>query len=151
MASKDEEYPVKYLFTLVNRGQIVQAEPLDYDHDKHPVSVTEPYSMGYGFGQPGIIDYMAPLQDLMSWLVNSHMDNVKTMLNNMWLVDPSRVEMQDLKQPGAGKLIRLKRAAYGSDVNSAVRQLQVGDVTSGHLRDFEAGHEAGRYAFSCQR
>ena len=45
--------------------------------------------------------------------------------------------MQDLKQPGAGKLIRLKRAAYGSDVNSAVRQLQVGDVTSGHLRDFE--------------
>ena len=33
--------------------------------------------MGYGFGQPGIIDYMAPLQDLMSWLVNSHMDNVE--------------------------------------------------------------------------
>lgn len=133
----EEDYPVKYLFTILNKSQIVQAEPLDYDHDKHPVSITEPYSMGYGFGQPGIIDYMAPLQDLMSWLVNSHMDNVKTMLNNMWLVDPSRVEMQDLKQPGAGKLIRLKRAAYGTDVNSAVRQLQVGDVTSGHLRDFE--------------
>jgi len=133
----EEDYPVKYLFTWLNKKQIVQAEPLDYDHDKHPVIVTEPYSMGYGFGQPGILDYMAPLQDVMSWLINSHMDNVKTMLNNMWLVDPSRVEMQDLKQQGPGKLIRLKRAAYGTDVNAAVRQLTVGDVTSGHLTDFE--------------
>lgn len=133
----EEEYPVKYLFTWLNKKQIVQAEPLDYDHDKHPVSVAEPYSMGYGFGQPGIVDYMAPLQDVMSWLINSHMDNVKTMLNNMWLVDPSRVELQDLKQSGPGKLIRLKRAAYGTDVNAAVRQLTVGDVTGGHLNDFE--------------
>lgn len=132
----EEEYPVKYLFTWVNKKQIVQAEPLNYDHDKHPVSVTEPYSMGYGFGQPSIVDYMAPLQDAMSWLINSHMDNVKTMLNNMWLVDPSRVELQDLKQAGPGKLIRLKRAAYGTDVNAAVRQLQVHDVTSSHLNDF---------------
>lgn len=133
----EEEYPVKYLFTWLNKKQIVQAEPLDYDHDQHPVIVTEPYSMGYGFGQPGIMDYMAPLQDVMSWLVNSHMDNVKTMLNNMWLVDPSRVELQDLKEPGAGKLIRLKRAAYGTDINSAVKQLTVGDVTAGHINDFE--------------
>lgn len=133
----EEDYPVKYLFTWLNKKQIVQAEPFDADHDKHPVIVTEPYSMGYGFGQPGIVDYMAPLQDVMSWLINSHMDNVKTMLNNMWLVDPSRVETQDLKQQGPGKLIRLKRAAYGTDVNAAVRQLQISDATSGHLRDFE--------------
>ena len=133
----EEDYPVKYLFTWLNKNRIVQAERLDYDHDQHPVVVTEPYSMGYGFGQPGIVDYMAPLQDLMSWLINSHMDNVKTMLNNMWLVDPSRVELQDLKQSGPGKLIRLKRAAYGTDVNAAVRQLQVSDVTGGHIQDFE--------------
>lgn len=132
-----ENTPKKYLFTWLNRTQIVQCEPFDTDHDIHPVSVSEPYSMGYGFGQPGLLDYMGPLQDLMSWLVNSHIDNVRTVLNNMLIVDPSRIEMQDLKEPGAGKLVRLKRAAYGTDVNAAVKQLEVADVTGGHIGDFE--------------
>lgn len=132
-----ENTPKKYLFTWLNRTQIVQCEPFDTDHDMHPVVVSEPYSMGYGFGQPGLLDYMGPLQDLMSWLVNSHIDNVRSVMNNMLIVDPSRIEMQDLKEPGAGKLVRLKRAAYGTDVNAAVKQLEVMDVTGGHIGDFE--------------
>lgn len=132
-----EDTPVKYLFTWLNRKQIVQCERLDLDHDMHPVCVSEPYTMGYGFGQPGLMDYIGPMQDLMSWLINSHVDNVRTVLNNMLVVDPSRIEMQDLKEPGAGKLIRLKRAAYGTNVDAAVKQLQVTDVTGGHINDFE--------------
>ncbi len=133
----DKRYPTKYLFTVANRAQIIQCEELDLDHDMHPVAVTEPYSMGYGFGQMGLSDYMGPIQDTLSWFLNSHMDNVRTVLNNMLIVDPSRIEMQDLKQPGPGKLIRLKRAAYGQDVNAAVKQLDVRDVTGSHVRDFE--------------
>ena len=132
-----ERTPQKFIFTWVNKAQIVQAERLDLDHDMHPVAVSEPYSMGYGFGQPGLLDYMAPMQDLMSWLLNSHVDNVRTVLNNMIVVDPSRIEMQDIKEPGPGKLIRLKRAAYGTDVNAAIRQLDVRDVTGQHVNDFQ--------------
>lgn len=128
--------PQKFVFTWLNRAQIVQAERLDLDHDMHPVCVSEPFTMGYGFGQPGLIDYIGPMQDLMSWFINSHVDNVRTVLNNMLVVDPSRIEMQDLKEPGAGKLIRLKRAAYGTDVNAAVKQLEVSDVTGSHVTDF---------------
>lgn len=133
----DENYPVKYVFMILNRGQIVQAAPLECDHDMHPVAVTEPFTMGYGFGQPGLADYLNPIQDTLSWFINSHIENVRSVLNNMLVVDPSKIEMQDLKQPGPGKIIRLKRAAYGSDITSAVRQLQVGDVTQNHVRDFE--------------
>lgn len=132
-----EETPQKWIFSIGNRGQIIQAEPLELDHDMHPVIVSEPYTQGYGFGQPGMSDYLGPFQNLLSWFINSHMDNVKTALNNMWLVDPSKVEIQDLKRPGPGKLIRLKRSAYGSDVRQAVQQLGVVDVTSNHPRDFE--------------
>lgn len=131
-----ETTPQKYVFTWLNRKQIVQAEKLDLDHGMHPVCVSEPLTLGYGFGQPGLIDYIGPMQDLMSWFINSHVDNVRTVLNNMLVVDPSRIEMQDLKEPGAGKLIRLKRAAYGSDVNAAVKQLEVTDVTGSHVNDF---------------
>jgi len=132
-----ETYPVKYLFTIANKSQIIQAQPLELDHDMHPVVVSEPYTMGYSFGHLGISDYLGPMQDNMSWLVNSHMDNVKTALNNMFVFDPSRIELQDLKEPGAGKLIRAKKAAYGTDIGDAIKQFQVQDVTQNHSRDLQ--------------
>lgn len=133
----DSDRPELWMFTILNKSQIVQAEPADYDHGMHPVAVSEPYTMGYGFGNPALADYLGPMQDTLSWLINSHMDNVRTALNNMFIVDPSRVEIQDLKEPGAGKLVRLKSSAYGSDVRSALTQMQVHDVTGKHVQDFE--------------
>jgi hypothetical protein len=134
----DSEKVEKWLFTIANKGQIIQAEPYDSDHGFHPVVVSEPYSMGYGFGQPGLMDYLGPLQDVISWFVNSHIQNVRTAINNMFIVDPSMVEMQDLKNPEPGKIIRLKRAAYGQDVRTALQQLAVTDITRGHIVDLQA-------------
>lgn len=131
------EKPEKWLFTIGNKSQIIQAEPLDLDHDMHPVAITEPYGLGYGFGQPGISDFLGPVQDTLSWFVDSHIANVRTVLNNMIIVDPSMVEMQDLKNPEPGKILRLKSAAMGKDVRSVLQQLQVHDVTAGHIRDFD--------------
>lgn len=133
----DEELPEKWLFGILNKTQVVLAQKLDLDHGMHPIAVSEPLTMGYGFGQLGLADYLGPTQDTLSWLINSHIQNVRTAINNMFVVDPSMVEMQDLKNPGAGKLIRLKRAAYGQDVRTVLQQLQVQDVTANHLRDFE--------------
>lgn len=133
----ESQLPTKFIFSIANRGQIIQAEPLALDHGMHPVAVNEPYSMGYSFGQLGMSDYLGPMQDHMSWLVNSHMDNVRTALNNMFVFDPSRIEFQDLKTPGAGKLIRAKKAAYGQDIREAIHQFQVQDVTQNHIRDFQ--------------
>ncbi len=80
-------------------------------------------------------DYLGPLQDLISWFINSHIDNVRKSLNDMFVVDPSMVELQDLKTPEPGKLIRLKRASFGMDVRQAISQLEVRDVTAGHVGD----------------
>jgi hypothetical protein len=135
--------PEKWIFAIANKSQIIQAERLDNDHDMHPVVVSEPYSMGYGFGNAGILDYLGPMQDTLSWFVNSHIDNVRSTMNNMFVVDPSMVEMQDLTNPGAGKIIRLKESHYGRDVRSALSQLQVQDVTRGHIGDFEAFMKLG--------
>ena len=138
-----EDYPVKYLFTIVDRATIVQCEEFDTDHDMHPVAVTEPYTQGYGFGNCGMADYLEPIQNTLSWLVNSHMDNIKAALNNMWVVDPSRIEMQDLKKPGPGKLIRAKASAYGQDVRQSLTQLDVRDYTRQHMQDFESFMQMG--------
>lgn len=129
------DQPERWIFGIGNRGQIVQAERLDLDHDMHPVVVGEPYSMGYGFGSSGSVDYLGPMQETISWFLNSHVHNVRTALNNMFIVDPSMVEMQDLRNPEPGKTIRLKKAAWGRDVRQAIQQLQVQDITRSHVAD----------------
>jgi len=123
--------------TILNKDRIVQMIPLDADHGKHPVAVSEPYSTGYSFGSLSPADMIGPLQDLMSWLANSHIENVRTHLNNMMVVDPSRIVMKDLKEPGAGKLIRLKQSARGTDIRAIVHQLDIKDVTQTHIRDID--------------
>lgn len=124
----------KFSFT---RKQIMQAQPLGMAHDKHPVAVAEPTSFGHEFGGLSFADFIGPFQDMISWLVNSRMENVRTVVNNQFIVDPGRVEMQDLRTPAPGKAIRLKQAAIGSDVSEAIQQLSVVDVTQGHFQDMQ--------------
>ena len=131
----ESDRPERWLITLANGGRVIKAEPFDADHELHPVAVFEPSSFGYGFGQPGLMDFVGPLQDIMSWFFNSHIKNVNTAINNQLVVDPNMIEMQDLKMGGEGRIIRLKRAAMGQDTRSAVQQLQVMDVTRGHVGD----------------
>ena len=131
----DSDYPEKWLFTILNEQQVVQAEPLDYDHGSHPVSVCESQSMGHGFGNLSTADYLSPLQDAMSWFLNSHMHNVRAALNNMLVVNPAMVHMKDLEDPEPGKLIRMRRSALSQDPRMAVMQLKFNDVTQSHVGD----------------
>lgn len=139
----DSKKPEKWLFTILNKKQIVQAEPLDLDHNRHPVEVSEPYSLGYGFGQPALGDYIGPIQDFLSWLLDSHIYNVRASLNNQWLYDPSKINEKDLKYPQPGKHIRLRPEAYGTDARLAVHQFPVNDVTQNHMGDLSTFLKVG--------
>jgi hypothetical protein len=132
----DREASELWKFTFT-KHQIMQAQPLGMAHERHPVAVAEPTSFGHEFGGLSFADFIGPFQDMISWLVNSRMENVRTTVNNQFVVDPSRVEMQDLRQPAPGKAIRLKQAAIGSDVREAIQQLTTLDVTAGHFQDMQ--------------
>jgi hypothetical protein len=140
----ESERVEKWIFSVLNRAQIVQAEPQLDDHGEHPVVVSEPFGMGYSFGSVGMADYIGPLQDSMSWFLNSHMENTRASINNMFVVDPHAVEMKDVRRPGPGKLIRLKQNAIGRDVRTAINQLNVQDVTRGHIDSMETFFEIGQ-------
>src|SRR5439155_110157 len=83
----------------------------------------------------GVMELSEPLAAHLSFLFNSHMANVRKAINDMFLVDPSRVDLRDILTPTAGKLIRLLPQAYGSDPASVMKQFAVADVTQGHLND----------------
>ena len=133
----DSEESEIWKFMWTANKQIIQAEPQGSVHEKHPVSITEPTSFGHEFGSLSMADMIGPFQDIISWLINSRMASVRTTMLNQFIVDPARIEMQDLRTPAEGKTIRLKQAAMGTPIQDAIRQLQVHDNTQGHVNDVQ--------------
>lgn len=138
----DSNVPEKWLVTWVNKKVIVRAEPLEANHNLHPVAVIEPNAIGAQFGSIAMADIVGPVQDHISWLINSHMQNVRGVINNRLVVNPHYVVMDDLKkdptsdEDGAA-LIRLRQSAFGVKPDQAIYQLNVQDVTSGHIKNVE--------------
>jgi len=65
----------------------------------------------------------------------SHVTNVRKAINDMFIVDPYLINIKDLEDPEPGKLIRLRRPAWGHGVKDVVQQLQVNDITRANISD----------------
>jgi len=131
----NQTWPEKWAFTVANDKVLINAQPLGFYHNKFPFFPIEPELNGYTQVNRGMLEVIKPLNDVMTWLINSHFYNVRKAMNDQFIVDPSMIEMADLIDPNPGKLLRLKPAAYGRDVRSAIKQLDVVDITRGHLVD----------------
>ena len=126
-----------WVLTVAEGRIIIGAAPLGLQHNKFPFDVIEQEVGGYEMFNRGMLEIMDPLNDIMTWLFNSHFFNVRKALNDQFVVDPTMVVMKDLEDPNAGRLIRLKPAAYGKPVDSFIKQFQTVDVTRSHINDAE--------------
>lgn len=124
-----------WVFNLTTTGLIFGGGPLGELANKFPFDVITDEIDGYSIFPKSTLERCKPLNDVMTWLINTHFYNVRATLNNQFVVDPSKVVMKDAENPRPGKLIRLKPIAYGTDVRTVLAQLQVGDVTRGHVAD----------------
>lgn len=133
------EYPEKWVFTIFDRKVIVEARPFGLWHDRFPTEVLETEIEGYQLVKRGYMDIGRPLNDVMTWLFNSHFYAVRKTLNGDIVYDPSRVVSGDvLGSDGTGSRIRVKPAAYGQDIRTMIHVMQGGaDITGTHLRDTE--------------
>ncbi len=129
------DYPEKWLIGLAADKVIICAKPLSLNHDMYPVAVCAPDFDGYSATPVSRLELMYGMQETLDWLFNSHISNVRKAINDMLIVDPSLINMADLEDPRPGKLIRMRRAAWGRGVENAVKQLAVGDVTKNHIGD----------------
>ncbi len=131
----DKEYPEKYLFQVVDGKILTKCRPLDLVHNRFPIVVNSPDFDGYSIAPTSRLEMIEGLQTVINFLFNSHMANVRRAVNNMFLVDPSLVNVPDFDDPSGGLLIRLRRAAWGRGVTGAMEQLGVTDVTARHIQD----------------
>lgn len=130
------QYPEKWLFCVAGDQYLIQAQPLGLDHNMYPICVAASEYDGYTVGAISRMEVVGGLQNILDWLVNSHIANVRKAINDMIIVDPYMVNINDLKDPKPGKLVRLRRSAWGrGGVDQFVKQLAITDITQGHIKD----------------
>lgn len=127
--------PEKWMFTVGNDAILLRVAPLGCLHNQFPFSVMEYELEAYGIHKRGMMEVLQPLNNVMTWLFNAHFHNVRKVLNDQLVVDPSRISMPDVMGPDAGRIIRLRPEAYGTNPAEAIEQLQVVDITQRHLQD----------------
>ena len=129
------EYPEKWLFTLSSDEVITSASKVDHAHGMYPVAVASPEYDGFSPTPIGRLEILYGLQHTLDWLFNSHIANVRKAINDVLIVDPYLININDLKDPEPGKLVRLRRPAWGRGVDKVVQQLQVNDITRQNIGD----------------
>jgi len=130
------DQPEKWMFTVTSNFKVVLgATPLGSYHNKFPFITQVLDFDSYNVFPRSMPEVNEPLQNTLDWLINSHFYNVRKTLNDQFVVDPSRVVMKDLQHPLPGGLIRARPSAYGTDVSTAIKQLEVTDVTRAHMSD----------------
>lgn len=129
--------PEKWLFEVVNDAVVIYAKPLGEMHSMHPF-VIQTYEIDtHSLIPRGLMDILRDSSALLNWLFDTHIYNVRKALNNMFIVDPARINVDDLTKGDAGRLIRIRPAYQGQGVESGIKQLQVQDVTQTHLADMK--------------
>jgi hypothetical protein len=131
----DSSYPEMWFFQLVQDEIICQARPANLDHNKFPVNVMAPDFDGYSISPVSRIEILHGMQGVLDFMFNSHVANVRKALNDMIVYDPYQINSNDLRNPEPGKLIRLRRPAWGRGVKDTVQQLAVNDVTRQNVGD----------------
>jgi hypothetical protein len=129
------DFPEKWLFGVAADKVIISARPMNLNHNMFPIAVCAPDSDGYSVSPVSRLEVVHGLQTTLDWLFSSHVSNVRKAINDMLVVDPSLINVPDLEDPAPGKLIRLRRAAWGKGVKDAVAQLNVHDITANHIQD----------------
>jgi len=126
----DSDDPEKWMFTVAGDRIVLRAKPLGLWHDQFPVAVCAPDSDGYSMTPISRMEMVDGMQTIVNFMLNSMVANQRKFLNDMWLVDPSIVNINDIMNPNPGKLIRMRRAGWGRNMmNDAVKQFPVSDIT----------------------
>ena len=129
------EYPEKWFFALAADDVIISCHKANHNHGLYPIAVASPEYDGYSITPMSRMEILYGLQGTLDFLFNSHVANVRKSINDMLVVDPFLVNIKDLEDPEPGKLIRLRRPAWGHGVDKVVQQLVVQDITRNNIGD----------------
>jgi len=145
----DSKYPELWMLSLAGDRVIVRAKPLGLRHNQIPVAVCAPDYDGHSVVPISRLETVYGLQEYINWQFNSRMANVRKAINDMFVVDPQMINIGDITNPKPGKLIRLRRLAFGRGVKDSIMQLQVNDITANNIADIASVTNMMRETTGC--
>lgn len=128
-----EEFPVLYHIWYANDNRVIRCEPSYVWHNEFGCGLAQftpdMHESVCGLSLCGLIYY---LQDVISWMINTRITNVRRAIQNRNVVNPAFVDARTYDGEGD---IYIKKGVGRVDPRMAVMQLSVSDVTAGHMQD----------------
>ncbi len=129
--------PETWVFGVAADKILIKAERLNLAHGKIPVAAGAPDTDGYSATPLSRLLAIEELQMLIDFLYTSHVENIKRVLNDNIVYDPTLINTYDLQDNRPGKRIRLRKRAWGKGgiKDNAIFQLDVKDITQQNVQE----------------
>ena len=124
----DETEPVMFVMVVANDSKIIRFERYNELHGMFPFFCSQYSPDGDSYVGRAIPDLLQGLQNLISWLVNSRMMNIRQAIKNRFLVDPAKIEVKDIEQ--GSNIIRTKGPG---GISNGITPINPADVTAQHI------------------
>lgn len=128
-----ERYATKWIATMANDSKLIRLEPSGYLHGHFNYDIIEFSPDQSSFYNPGVADTINNLQETMTWLLNSHIVNVRKVIRNQFVGDPAKIFEEDV----ASNRTLIRTRGSQRNVTEVLKQLQVTDVTANHVSDVD--------------
>lgn len=134
------EDPEIWWITMADEKTIVRCHKSPFEHDQFSYSGAEFDADPHAMFTPGLIESMDGSQRLINWFVNSHVENTRKTINNELIWSPRFFEASTFLNTGPARWIQMtdeladKIANGGRNIGEFYQQLQIADVTTGHLK-----------------
>ena len=123
-----------YRIVVADESVVIQFDPSPYPHQDIPLIHGEGQYDAHKTFSSSLYDLMMPLQRYQDWLLRTRVENVQSIVQNRLVVDPNRVNIRDILDPNAARLVRTLPGANPSD---AILPLTVPDATRNYFSDLD--------------
>lgn len=125
--------PQRWFFAIAADDIVVQAYPLDYDHNEWPIIDCSPNANGLDAWPTGHLALTLEEQRTIDWAMKSRQEAVNTILTGFTVYDQSRFDPKHLKKPGMAKLLPFRNSGFDQrPITEFIHNIQMADPTMNH-------------------
>lgn len=123
--------PVIFQILIAGGDVLLSMNESTYQHGMYPYSIGEGRPNAHFQFSPSWVLILKGIQDYVDWLKNRHQEALSRTIGNIFVVDPSLVDVTDFMNPDKeGLLITLKPEAYGRKIDDIIKQVPIKDMTA---------------------
>ena len=128
--------PVMFQILISGGDVLLSMNESTYAHGQFPYNVAEGRPNAHFQFSPGWIQMLIGIQHYVDWLKNRHQEALSRTLGNIFVYDPSSVDVTDFMNPDKeGLLISLKPESAGKKISEIFSQVPIKDLTEGFLEE----------------